>query len=303
MNGDSSGVQSPLLRADGKDMLYHYCPCEAFRSIVKTGRLWLTDMFSTNDREEHRWLRRIAAEVIAEAVKESTDDAGGEEDPTLTLLRQIPLDSDETGDIYLACFSPEDSLGQWRAYADDGRGFAIGFSRVYIEATQKRLDIDLELLDVEYDRTAQRQVVRDAIEAARRQWRDAYRILGQTEIQACNRGSRNTFNAKIWQYAPKCKHHAFRDEREVRLVYYPNGLPVYEGHILESGYRVGRGGIARYYELPIGTTNEGPIRQPIKRIMLGPKNTSSLRHVRSVLRDCGFDIPEEGFSRSDIPYQ
>ena len=36
---------------------------------------------------------------------------------------------EEDTDLYCCCLSERgDSLGQWRAYADDGRGVAIGLS-------------------------------------------------------------------------------------------------------------------------------------------------------------------------------
>ena len=36
---------------------------------------------------------------------------------------------EKTLEFFIASFSRDrDDLGQWRAYADDGRGFAIGFS-------------------------------------------------------------------------------------------------------------------------------------------------------------------------------
>ena len=45
---------------------------------------------------------------------------------------------DET-DVYCFCMSElPDSLGQWRAYADDGRGVAIGFSREFLHAAEKK---------------------------------------------------------------------------------------------------------------------------------------------------------------------
>jgi hypothetical protein len=40
-----------------------------------------------------------------------------------------------SGDYFISCFSATgDDLGQWRAYADNGRGYALGFDSVALEA-------------------------------------------------------------------------------------------------------------------------------------------------------------------------
>jgi Protein of unknown function (DUF2971) len=47
---------------------------------------------------------------------------------TLLLPHLVALMESSGIDLFVASFSTEkDDLGQWRAYADDGRGFAIGF--------------------------------------------------------------------------------------------------------------------------------------------------------------------------------
>lgn len=139
-------------------LLYHYCSCNAFAGIVSTKSLWLSDLFSTNDSEEHRWLRKLATEVIESEVKQPTR---AWDEATLRILQAMPVDCDEIGDIYLGCFSRrDDSLGQWRAYAGDGHGVAIGFSKAFMAAKQERMGRRyLELLDVVYERDRQRELV------------------------------------------------------------------------------------------------------------------------------------------------
>ncbi len=160
---------------DPNDIIYHYCPAHAFYEIVRTKVLWLTDMFLTNDSEEHRWLRKIAARVI----EEQKGQPGTLDTDFIELLntKPKPVDLDERVEIYLACFSKHpDSLGQWRAYAEDGQGFAIGFSRQYLLSKRANtghdvLDFDLEVFDVVYTTSDQEKLVLEAIGAAKKQWR------------------------------------------------------------------------------------------------------------------------------------
>ncbi|MFZ1933213.1 MAG: DUF2971 domain-containing protein [Thermoguttaceae bacterium] len=281
--------------ADDNDVIYHYCPSDAFFKIIETQVLWLRDLFSTNDKEEHRWLRKIATDVI----KEECERPSGEyDDATMKLLQNTPIDCTETGDIYLACFSKlRDSIGQWRAYADDGHGVAIGFSRKYLNAKQEQMDkVVLEVFDVKYELGEQEKLVRDAIGKGLDAYRRAVRALPESESRTCQSVWRNRFYGRLWEFAPGCKHRSFREEQEVRVVDFPS---CDEDHELICGRRSSRSAVAKYYELPISPTEI----QPIKEIMLGPQNTSHPSDVEEFVADHGYKIPHDDFTTSDVPYR
>ena len=255
---------------DKRDPIYHYCPFGAFRKIMRTRVLWLTGMFSTNDSEEHRWFLKIAAKVI----EELTARPGTHDGEIIDLLKTTPVDPDEQGDIYLSCFSNRaDSLGQWRGYADDGRGVTIGFCRQYMETKREDMGADnyglhdLTVLDVEYNKERQEELVAKAIEQAERCLREA--APNKSKIEHFDFIFRNRLRGIIWGNAARCKHPAFEEEQEVRVVYYPR-RPFKKDGDLKLGYRPTRSGITRYYELPISVTKQEP-KQPIKEIILGPR--------------------------------
>lgn len=55
---------------------------------------------------------------------------------------------------YVCCFSREgDLLSQWRAYADDGAGFSVGFTSSWLN--RKHGNCPMKLLEAEYDEDRQ----------------------------------------------------------------------------------------------------------------------------------------------------
>ena len=128
----------------------------AFAQIIRSNTLWLTDMFSTNDREEHRYFRRLACEII-KAEKQQPSEQWKEATPRL--LRTTHIDIDETGEIYFAC-----SLAK-RILIDIGvimRVMGMELQSVSVEyllARQQEMGRDyLEEFNVEYDVTEKKSV-------------------------------------------------------------------------------------------------------------------------------------------------
>lgn len=107
------------------DTLYHYCSTESFTSILRTHSVWLSSLNLSNDSMEGRM---VNATVLRLAEKDGLDaDA-------LRRLRESLSFTERTLDGLGFCLSEDgDLLSQWRGYADDGRGVAIGFSRSYLE--------------------------------------------------------------------------------------------------------------------------------------------------------------------------
>ena len=136
-------------------ILYHYCSVETFLSIIKSSSIWLSDVKKSNDFQEMKWLRQHYYYYILKKYKGTKDknikqiceiilsvsrQDGFQECPTW-LLPASGETSKQINDIfnslrvYTFCLSQDgDSLGQWRGYADNGAGVAIGFSREYFDA-------------------------------------------------------------------------------------------------------------------------------------------------------------------------
>lgn len=106
--------------------LYHYCDSAAFLSIIKSGELWATHARFLNDTEEFTRGEKIVANALA-------DFAGAEGGARGEILLDLAERYGQVApsaqhDYFVTSFSESgDALSQWRAYANDGAGFAIGF--------------------------------------------------------------------------------------------------------------------------------------------------------------------------------
>ena len=123
---------------DGPKILYHYTDASGFAAIVKQGLLRATDIRFLNDPLElqYAWEELL---VSLEAAKVAKPEYSGAYDVALQAISMTnSIDPDTIEDrIFSTSFSADgDELGQWRSYADDGRGMALGFDAESIRALE-----------------------------------------------------------------------------------------------------------------------------------------------------------------------
>lgn len=207
---------------------YHYCGLESFVSIVRHRTLRLSNIFYMNDYKEVSWFFDIARGVLDENVEQGSGgagstSAGSECDIAVFKLRRM-LEREPFDHVYAACFSrKEDDLSQWRGYANDGRGVAIG--------------IDLDALCVKANCPVLRRMCVKYDEEEQR--RESQRILmslfgpgssgnsgsstsssgsSTSSSSSSSSGSVNRVFRQLANLAPCYKNPAFADEGEVRVV-------------------------------------------------------------------------------------
>jgi Protein of unknown function (DUF2971) len=111
-------------------IIYHYTNDVGLRGIVESGRLWLTNIFDLNDPSELRHSLRHAVDILQKKAQ------SGPPESKLFARDFGSLDKgmERVGHIFTCSFSERgDDLGQWRAYADNGRGYALGFDADLLE--------------------------------------------------------------------------------------------------------------------------------------------------------------------------
>jgi hypothetical protein len=114
-------------------LLYHYTNNAGLAGIVESGRLWFADIFAQNDPSELRHGLGIAINLL----KSRATDARPEIATFASQFERFDLDAgiEAAGHFFICCFSSDgDDLGQWRAYADNGQGFALGFDTSSLES-------------------------------------------------------------------------------------------------------------------------------------------------------------------------
>lgn len=135
------------------DFVYHYCSLDGFINIMKNKSLWLSDVRKSNDSDECMYLfkhlkvliknsneandfiKKLALKYVKayEAQYEySSLEKPYKRNAELSNIQipydQIPIVDSKVPSVHAICFSEApDLLSQWRGYAEDGTGIAIGF--------------------------------------------------------------------------------------------------------------------------------------------------------------------------------
>ncbi len=218
-----------------------------------------------NDYMERHWGYGIWEEAASGLL-------GSVERPFLDEVDKVFHSTGFLGLLLASCFSKDgDLLSQWRAYADDGAGYAIGFS-------EKELgQLPVSLLEVFYDRSKQVREMTALIRALHEVEQSEPIKYGSDFVQACY-----LIGTDMAAY----KNPGFREEQEVRLVHLLNIVPTEHGARFEDAggtafgeevegqevqFRLIGGNPSPFIDLDF---SNGGGCNPIKRVLLGPKNRS-----------------------------
>jgi hypothetical protein len=105
-----------------EELIYHYCRAEAFVEILRTRSIWLSASYVMNDITERSW----GYSIFQKAAKALEEETGRE---FIDRIAASVIAGDMHSMLMIGSFSLVQTCLQWRAsYADDGHGFAIGFS-------------------------------------------------------------------------------------------------------------------------------------------------------------------------------
>jgi hypothetical protein len=183
--------------------------------------------------------------------------------------------------VYCTCFSEDsDSRSQWLEYADNGHGFAVGFDPTTFELKRSKGTRDVELSPVIYNQKEQVRMANEVITRLR-------------EIDDENADKIHQFfaNYDMWWRAARCKNPAFENEKEWRLIFRdtPENIAFRE--------KDGR------HLIPFTTFSFDPGKNPIREIVLGPRNQSqrNVDAVSQLLGHYGYDETQISFIGSKIP--
>ncbi len=283
-----------LKQPDEDGMMYHYCSGQTFHSVIANRTLRFSDINLLNDAEEGRWGYQVFLEAANRLLTREDIPASVPVIPVefIDKIDEVWFSSSFKISSFLSCFSKDgDSLSQWRAYADDGRGFSIGFSLKEL----RRLPI--QILEVLYDPKEQLEEMMIAVGGM------FLEMEGESK-QDDDEWFRNQAML-LKSSAVAFKNPAWRDERELRcqhVVLVNVDGPVWtieaaggesEGDPvppLDIGFQVrDRGTIVPYFDMPFEVSDD---HTPIVEIWLGPKNPNAPGNVRFLLGNSGYgEIP------------
>jgi hypothetical protein len=122
---------------------YHYCSNAAFCSIVEQKRLRLSLLSMSNDAKEGQHILDVARRLLGDDCKDTDE-----------ILKQLDFVISQVSAIGFCVSEDGDLLSQWRGYADDARGVAIGFEADVVKAAAEEEngdDIIVRFAKVAYD--------------------------------------------------------------------------------------------------------------------------------------------------------
>ena len=265
-------------------ILYHYCGLDAFLSIIKNSTLWLSDIRKSNDYLECVYCR----DKINEKIRGFLED---DKEALEAWDFGYNINSDLSMDMisYVACFSEnKDQLSQWRGYADNGAGIAVGFSRESFADLKEAAPSHISFRKVIYDEKEQEKF----IERIARESIKAMETKPVAHVAAeLNQNYRLQF--------PVLKNASFEEEAEWRIIF-NDSFSKRKRHvgknILFSGirYTVREKRLVSYIEMDFSKLKYNAI----KEIWIGPKAEVEIQDILHLLDVYGYYDDVENYNES-----
>ena len=279
------------------ETIYHYTNDVGLKGILETGQLWLSDIFSLNDPTElSHGFSHAANRLNAKA------HTGPPESRLFAKIFSAVSEGGVQGTAhYFVCSlsSDGDDLGQWRAYADDGRGYAIGFdARALEELFTRRNGVPIRnniTFPVTYNDATlediQQQIIDNMFDLISlpqgKDMDDASINAYMKELSVC-------LSVPVLRTALFFKHEAYENEQEYRFL---------EIHAADEPPEVKRR--SRSYDLVKYTEFDWkrPQAGMLKHIVVGPAadRTKAKRFATDCMDACHLGSVEIGYS--EIPYR
>lgn len=235
-------------------VLYHYCSSATFLALCQGKKLRYSDVAQMNDFMERQWGTQILGRVLGNL----------EHDLTAKFCEVLWSNVEGLGHIaktLACCLSLEgDVLSQWRAYAEDGTGFAVGFDAPTLQNLPGRM------LRVAYAPAIQELELAEHVRALHSKHKDAP-----------DSGDARFDSAHLAYDMCAYKNPAFREEQEVRLVhvvgYEQEGggfrLVAPEAHGAPVRFNMKKNIPVPYLDLDFTL---GGTQSPIREVIIGPRN-------------------------------
>ena len=297
--------------------LYHYTNLHSLKAIVENQSFFCSNSAYLNDTKEYNY----GLELFTKAFKEITVENGNDTSSKIVKAILTGLEEKNISNHFATCFSLEgDLLSQWRAYADDGKGIAIGLDRKKLIDGFKNIATGFY---IEYNANNQFDLVNKLIQTIIKYYLKHYDFLIDIDSeQDIFIEIANEINEIIDKYIGHFKHNTFQEEKEFRFEMsvdkqFPTSLDT-------ISYRVGKNNLLIPYKVlktdyafekeklkDDGSSLEGLEKNkkykvkkiPISHIIIGPSLDSELN--KNSIKDF---LSKNGYSDvkivlSEVPYR
>jgi len=271
-------------------IIYHYTNDSGLKGILETGIIWLSDVFKLNDPSELSYGFSIFLECLRNRAPELH---------RIAVTMQVFLDRIQDSAQYFICSFSEDGddLGQWRAYADNGCGYALGFDAKALEtafAAQMCGQVpNSATFPVTYNDAKLANVhnkIIDSFQSLRSRIKQSETTLQEDVIKFLVLLAAHAAHASLY-----FKHQGYSNEREYRF------LRVFEANhpLAEMKLRFRPYSAIKYIEFDWKNATQGAL----KEIVVGP--AAEFSKASRFARECArmFYAGTISISRSNIPFR
>lgn len=269
-------------------LVYHYTDLHGAMEMIKSDAMWFSERSHMNDPAEIRYGLNLGITLIGRA-------KGPAELKTKILndvmSAHLPRVWERIG-FFMSSFSTDCySLPQWRSYADDGRGVALGMLPD-IRPTATGANDKVATFLVSYEQLALEKFLKTGIDAAV-PW------LLSADVSSMQKWMPK-LAAALTEYflltASMFKHHAYAFENEYRLLVVASKAHRQLGQSDKVRYRPGE--IVHFSERELIP----PMKLSLQHIQVGPcASETVIQQLADLLALCGY--PKIKIDQSDIPYR
>lgn len=285
------------------NLVYHYCSESVFKEIIQKKTLRFSDITRSNDSAELRWITKHIEPAFTEELNKAKENALFKEvyqtidltklfkEMNNAFFHEAIYGKDNFFWYFVSCLSLEgDMLSQWRGYADDGKGFSIGFNREIFEKyyTSGFNYLSIHSGKVEYDEQKHIVIVKDCMRKLFAGLLSAAEKSSICDDVICH-AFFDCFQALIVK-SVFIKNPFFHEEKEWRM-----GVGTFRKSCNSKYIYLVRNNVREKYRLNYRNKNGVNILyfdlkftpDTIERIILGPKNKMDLSELDILLKDNG----------------
>lgn len=297
-------------------LVYHYCSLESLNSILKHRALRLTNILKSNDSMEIQWICRYFDQAFHDAYDQASDlvkkylSAERYQGFVQFYTDEYFNENHANYRYYVTCFSYQDDLlSQWRGYADDGQGMAIGFDLdVLKQITGISPEISkpslVSLHEISYSEKNQRELVQQLVQQLLinidamlqrevPQILETYHSASECEFQIIDKIMKCFEDSflKLFQTSVYMKNPFFSEESEIRLCEFSpkqylmgREVPLSLGaRLYNYSYYVRENQFVSYVDFDFSAC----MNKLIRKFVIGPKCLTSARDVEYYLETFG----------------
>lgn len=287
-----------LAAAPPPKVIYHYTDSAGLLGILDSGKIRLTHIFGLNDPSEVLHGVMQAGEILTERAQHAHPAAKlFARKFTATLDRHFQ----SVAHFFVACFSHDgDELGQWRAYADNGNGFALGFDagtleRAYVARNEMVLNATYAIT---YDDKLLSEICETfATEVMTLIALPYGRSLSNPVINDYMKRLSIALGNSVFRAALYFKHEAYKAEREYRFLQ----VRAIDHPLNDLKYRARRHSLVRFTEFDWKEAHPDTLCE----IVIGPAapEESARSFIESCLASAGLERARVAVRHSKIPYR